>query len=85
MGIYNLWFDHLSSLLLSLSARKLPDLEFYVSVHAIAKHNQSVDIHEKLVQVVRVLNFSKRLTNATNHTFSVQHACSLSTTPTLLA
>ena len=54
-------------------------------VCACYKHNQLVDIREKLVQVVRASNFSKRLTSATNHAFSVQHACSLLTTPTLLA
>ena len=34
---------------------------------------------------VRASNCSKRLSSATNHVFSVQHACGLSTTPTLLA
>ena len=34
---------------------------------------------------VRASNCSKRLTSATNRAFSVQYACGLSTTPTLLA
>ena len=34
---------------------------------------------------VRPSNCSKKLTSVTNRAFSVQHACGLSTTPTLLA
>ena len=34
---------------------------------------------------VRPSNYSKRLTSVTNRAFSVQYACGLSTTPTLLA
>ena len=34
---------------------------------------------------VSASNCSKKLTSATNLAFSVQHACGLSTTPTLLA
>ena len=45
-----------------------------LGVYACCNHNQSIDI-----------NCSKRLTSATNRAFSVQHACGLSTTPTLLA
>ena len=37
------------------------------------KHNQSVDIGEKLV--CTCFKLLKRLTSATNHAFSVQHAC----------
>ena len=47
------------------------------------KYNQSVDIGETLVYTH--LEFSKRLTSATNRAYSVQHACALSTTPTPLA
>ena len=51
------------------------------------KYNQSVDISEK--QVLCALKCSKgvitKLTTAINHAFSVQPACGLSTTPTLLA
>ena len=43
------------------------------------KHNQSVDIW-----FICASNCSKRLTSAINRAFSVQHACGLSTTPTLL-
>ena len=32
---------------------------------------------------IRASNFSKRLTSATNRAFSVQHACGLSTTPSM--
>ena len=48
---------------------------------AYCKHNQSVDIGENWF--VRIPNCSKRLTSTTNCAFSVQHACGLSTTPTL--
>ena len=47
------------------------------------KHNQSVDIGKKLVCMR--FELLKRLTGATNRAFSVQYACGLSTTPTLLA
>ena len=55
-----------------------------LGICACCKHNQSVDIGEKLV-CIRALNCSKGLTSATNRAFSVQYTCSLSTTPTLLA
>ena len=51
-----------------------------LGVCACYKHSQSVGIDEKLV----CTRFSKRLASATNRTFSVQHACGLSTTPTVL-
>ena len=54
-----------------------------LGVYACCKHNQSVDISEKLV--CTRLNCSKKLSSATNHAFSIQHACGLLTTPTLLA
>ena len=43
---------------------------------ACCKHNQLVDIGENL--------FVYTLTSTINHVFSIQHACDLSTTPTLL-
>ena len=52
-----------------------------LGICASFKHNQSVDISEKLVCMC--FELLKRLTSATNRTFSVQHACGLSTTPTL--
>ena len=54
-----------------------------LGICACCKHNQLVDIGEKLV--LRPSNCSKRITSTTNCTFSVQHACGLSTTPMLLA
>ena len=48
-----------------------------LGVCASYKHNQSVDIGEK-----HALNCSK---SATNRALSIQHACGISTTPTLLA
>ena len=49
----------------------------------IYKHNQSIDIGEKLVYMR--FKLLKRVTSATNRAFSVQHAYGLLTTPTLLA
>ena len=54
-----------------------------LGICACCKHNESVDIGEKLVSVCfKVL---KWLTSATNRAFCVLHACGLPTTPTLLA
>ena len=55
-----------------------------LSIYACCKHNQSVDISEKLVSThFKLLKIW--LTSATNCAFSVQHTCGLSTIPTLLA
>ena len=43
------------------------------------KHNKLIDISEK-----RTSNRSKGLTSAKNRAFSIQHACGISATPTLL-
>ena len=57
-----------------------------LGVCACCKHNQSIDIGEKLVYTgFESLKRGLLVTSATNHEFSVQHACGLSTTPTLLA
>ena len=65
-----------------LSAQKSLDLEFYASVRAVSIANRYISVENWFI---RASNFSKRLTSATNRAFSVQHACGLSTTPTLLA
>ena len=44
------------------------------------KHNKLIEIGEK-----HTSNRSKGLTSATNRAFYIQHACGLSTTPTLFA
>ena len=62
---------------------EIPRSRVLLGICVCCKHNQLVDIGEKLI--IRTLNCSKRLTSATNRAFSVQHACGLSTTPTLLA
>ena len=54
-----------------------------LGIYVCCKHDQSIDIGERLV--IRVSNCSKWCTRATNCAFSVQHACGLLTTPTLLA
>ena len=51
-----------------------------LGICACYKQNQLIDNGEK-----HASNCSKRLTGATNCAFSVQYACGLSTTPTLLA
>ena len=51
-----------------------------LGIYACYKHNQSVDIGEKLVCMS--FKLLERLTSATNHAFSVKSACGLSTTPT---
>ena len=52
-----------------------------LGVCACCKHNQSVDIGEKLVYTG--FELLKRLASATNRIFSVEHTCGLSITPTL--
>ena len=52
-----------------------------LGICAYCKHSQSVDIGEKLV--CTGFELLKKATSATNRAFSVQHACGLSTTPTL--
>ena len=54
-----------------------------LGICASCKHNQSVDIGEKLV--CTCLELLKRLTSAINRAFSAQHPCGLLTTPTPLA
>ena len=54
-----------------------------LGIYACYKHNQSIDIGEKLVYMH--FKLLKRVTSATNRAFSVQHAYDLSTTPTLFA
>ena len=56
-----------------------------LGVCACYKHSQSVGIDEKLVCIR--FEFLKKAcsASATNRTFSFQHACGLSTTPTVLA
>ena len=51
-----------------------------VGICACCKHNELVDIGEKLVSTC----FELRLTCTTNCAFSVQHTGGLSTTPTVL-
>ena len=49
-----------------------------LGVYACCKHNQSIDIGEKLVSTG--FEFLKKAYSAINRAFSVQHACGLRTT-----
>ena len=49
-----------------------------LAVYACYKHNEWVDIDEKLVYTL--FKLLKMATNTTNCALSIQHACSLSTT-----